>query len=93
MAFNNIIIKGFKKSFKLIGQGFAAAVAAGAFVKICALNNEPNVCQHLSTEMNIDQKLNVEENVCQHLSTVLNVCQRLNTELDTGQHLSTESGL
>ena len=93
MAFNNIIIKGFKKSFKLITQGYGRIISLGEFVKICSLRDEPNVGQHLSTELNVCQKISIELNVGQHLSTVLNVGQHINDEPNVGQHLSTESGL
>lgn len=49
MAFNNVIVKGFKKNLKLIGKGFAKFSLAGTVAR-----------QKVSTEAYVKQKLSTE---------------------------------
>ena len=67
MAFNNVIIQGYKKTLKLIAQGFSRD--SGVFIKINFLRDEAYIDQKLNTVLNVDQKLSTVLNIDQHLST------------------------
>lgn len=53
----NPIIKGFNTSWKLIGRGFARTFAYGIKVGFCRVTVEPFICQKLSVDPYLDQKV------------------------------------